>query len=303
MRYLPGHTGFVQGLDFSPGGRFLASASADKSVRVWRLASAEQQWNLPTGEDWAGAVAFSPDDETLCVGSHDGRVSRWNLMFTTPTGEVAFSPSSGLFWDRQGRITGIDFSPRGERIAWSSYKGFTVTNLKPEQLPQSYTNPIPLLYALSFSPDGLALATGGNGPEVFLHNPKTGAVLGQYAHADPQGCWDLAFSPNGRTLALALGGGLQLWDVGGQLRAQVRDHENVVSGVVFSPDGRLLLTCSWDQTAILYEFEPVRGRILRTIDSYNWRLGRLYDVAISPDGALAAVGGNESPYLVVWDVE
>jgi WD40 repeat protein len=292
MRYLPGHKGFVQGLDFSPDGRYLASASADKTARVWDLATSKEHQVFPTGEDWAGAVAFSPDGEWLCTGNNDGRVLLWDLNVG---GKI------GTDKERQGRVTGIDFTPDRKWLAWSSYKGLFIGD-PASYAPRYCRTPLSVLYFLSFNTDGSILATAGNGPEVFLHDPASGAVVGQYAHADPQGCWDLAFSPNGRTLALALGGSLQLWDASGHLHARFPHHE-VVSGVVFSPDGTRLLTCSWDETVRLYEFDPVRSRVVRTIETYDWHLGRLFDVAISPDGTLAAAGGKEEPYLVVWDVE
>jgi WD40 repeat protein len=114
----------------------------------------------------------------------------------------------------------------------------------------------------------------------------------------------LAYAPGGKTLALALGGGVQLWDVAkGRPRGERADHRDLVRAVAFSPEGGRLLTAGWDGEARLYAADPATGAVLRQAGVYDWKVGRLFDVAISPDGTLAAAGGNEAPYLVVWDVE
>src|SRR5262249_27462894 len=101
-----------------------------------------------------------------------------------------------------------------------------------------------------------------------------------------------------------LGGGVQLWDLsGGSLCGQLRDHEDVVSGVVHSADGTRLLSCGWDRTARLYSVDQVTGAVLSTGGTYAWQVGRLVTAAVAPDGTLAAAGGNEEPYLVVWDID
>jgi WD40 repeat protein len=75
----------------------------------------------------------------------------------------------------------------------------------------------------------------------------------------------------------------------------------VVFGVAYSPDGRRLITCGWDGTAQLYDVTA--GIIPRLIESYDWKIGRLFAVAFSPDSTLAAVGGDQGDYLLAWDVE
>jgi WD40 repeat protein len=66
LRELKGHTYAVFGLDYSPDGKYLVSASFDGSVRLW---DAEQGVELDrvTGEGFAARAIFSPDGSHILV--------------------------------------------------------------------------------------------------------------------------------------------------------------------------------------------------------------------------------------------
>ena len=75
------------------------------------------------------------------------------------------------------------------------------------------------------------------------------------------------------------------------------DGRQWYTAIAFHPSGRFLAATSNDATVKLYDTDT--WQVAKT---FTWNIGRLRSVAFSPDGSLAAVGGD-SGQIVVWDMD
>lgn len=164
---LHGHTNSVSQVRISPDGRFIASASADGTIKIWDAATGSHMDTLVGHMAGVSCVAWSPDSNTLASGSDDKAIRLWD------------------------RVTG-----RPKTTTRQSVSGQEMAPLRGHH---NY------IHCLAFSPKGNILASGSYDEAVFL------------------------------------------WDVrAGRLMRSLPAHSDPVSGIDFSRDGTLVVSCSTD---------------------------------------------------------
>jgi len=113
---LIGHSHWVTGVSFSPNGEFLATASYDKTAKLWRVQTGEEVRTFRGHSDSVTGVSFSPNEEFLATASSDKTAKLWRVQ----TGEEVRT-----FRGHSRSVTGVSFSPNGQFLATASGDGTT----------------------------------------------------------------------------------------------------------------------------------------------------------------------------------
>ncbi|HVQ08161.1 MAG TPA: WD40 repeat domain-containing protein [Allosphingosinicella sp.] len=220
VRALQGHGGTVWTLAWSPDGQWLATAGEDRLIRIWRASDGALARTLAGHELNIWSVEFSPDSRLLASGSFDRSIRLWDVASGRMVRRLAGHDQA---------VVGVAFSPDGRLLA-SGGDDSTVRlwRVADGALVRTLTGGSDHVYAVAFSPDGRWLASGGRarsafwtawhgltgqgpkGSAVRLWRVADGALQATLEHSDD--VMALAFSPDGRTLALASADGSNaLW--------------------------------------------------------------------------------------------
>ncbi len=150
---LQGHDNAVQSLATDPNGRWLASGSADSTVKLWNLDSKVLRRTLRGHGDFISTLSFSPDGTTLAAGSLDGSIKLWS---------AATGRSQRTLSGHTSRVTSIAFAATGDVIASASEDGTVrLRSLKKTRLYGALKTAGPGAKTVAFSSDGRTLLTGG----------------------------------------------------------------------------------------------------------------------------------------------
>lgn len=333
---IQGHSKAVTTLVWSVDGKSLATASDDRSVKVWEPATGKQTASLSdVARDGYGGpvVAFNADLDVMAVNywgeitirslpagkqllKIDPILDRANSTFRPDVYAMAFSPDGKLL-ATAGSVAAQGL-PGGIVIVWNTQNGNIV-----KQFDKLST----AAGAVVFSPDGKLVAAGTNGVggelpqagQVLVWDAETGKVLHNFnvkqkvEYGEWASAGDVAFSPDGNRVAATVtagsrsapagliipdtGASVRIWDLKTDKVTQpVKDLKSSLKRIVFSSDGKRLATASSDRFVRVWDIQTAKELAVLRCSD------EVGVVAFSPDGHSLAAGSNDGS-LRIWRSE
>ncbi|GLC40463.1 hypothetical protein PLESTB_001572700 [Pleodorina starrii] len=327
---IPGHSEAVLSVNFSPDGSRLASGSGDTTVRFWDLNTQLPKHECKGHKNWVLVVAWSPDGRYVASGDMNGLIHLWD-----PVGGKMVGSCSGhgkwitsMAWQPAHKAL-----PSQKFVSGSKDNTIKVWDAQTRRCLLSLSNHSQLVTAVKWGGEGLIYSasrdctisawddTDGKLVRVFKghgHWVNTLALSSEYvlrtgaydhtgkAPQDPEAAQQKAAeryaeATAGKPERLVSGSDdftLCLYEpsTGKNPIARMTGHVQLINQVVFSPDGRYILSASFDKSVKLWD--GLKGTFLATLRGH---VGPVYQVAWSADSRMFASGSKDST-IKVWDL-
>jgi WD40 repeat protein len=289
--FLGGHDRFVSSVVFNPDGRRIATASWDKTVKLWNAETGQLIRTLAGHTEAVRTVAFSPDRQRLVSASDDKTIKIWN----TETGELMRTLAG-----HTETVRTVAFSPDGQRIASASNdKTIKLWNAETGQAIRTITGHSSGVYFVAFSSGGTRInSVSFRAIKVF--DASTGREISGIDSEDSIN-FSVAFSPDGRSVTAYIRSQryLKIWDIetGKVIRTIPLAGKGNVFSVAYSPDGRYIVSGHADNNITIWHVET--GRELRTLIGHG---ASVEAIAFSPDGR-RILSGSVDATAKIWDAE
>jgi hypothetical protein len=237
------------------------------------------------------ALAYHPDGKTLAAGGYR-EVTLIDPQKGEVTGRLTGLPAevTALAHSRDGKLLAVASGTTGAAGEVRLYAG--------NKLLHQISAHRDLIYDLSFSPDGKALATCGYDRLIRLWDPATGKLIRDLKdHSDA--VYAVAFSPDGKLLASgAADRAVKVWDVGtGKRLYTLSESTDWVYAVAWHPDGKHLAAAGVDRSVRVWEATPAGGKVVHSVFAHE---GAVIRLAYSADGkTLYSLGEDRG--TKAWD--
>ncbi|KAF6525344.1 hypothetical protein HZS61_011139 [Fusarium oxysporum f. sp. conglutinans] len=331
LQTLEGHTNWVTSVLFSQDGKLIASGSYDHTVKIWNVATGEEERTLKGHTDFVNSVVLSKDNKLIASGSRDKTIKIWNVAtgeeeqtlegHTNSVNSVVFSNDGKLIasgsldttikiWNvatgkeertlesHRGSVNSVVFSQDGKLIASGSYDHTVkIWNVATGKEERTFEGHMALVTSVVFSNDGKLIASGSHDKTIKIWNVATGAEERTLkGHTD----WVASVFLSKDNKLIASGSRdktVKIWNMAtGKEERTLKGHTDWVASVFLSKDNKLIASGSWDNTVKIWNV--AMGKEEQTLKGHT---NSVNSVVFSNDGKLTVSGSNDNT-VKVWNV-
>ncbi|KAH7328917.1 WD40-repeat-containing domain protein [Stachybotrys elegans] len=274
---LRGHTKPVSQVRISPNGRYIASASADSTLRIWDAATGDHMDTLIGHLAGVSCLAWGPDSNTLASGSDDKAIHLWDRVTGRPqttTRKSAAGQERAPLRGHHNYIHCLAFSPKGNILASGSYdEAVFLWDVRAGRLMRSLPAHSDPVSGIDFCRDGTLVVSCSTDGLIRVWDTSTGQCLRTLVHEDNPAVTNVCFSPNGRfVLAFNLDNCIRLWDyVSGSVKKTYQGHRNekfAIGGCFAVLDGEpLVASASEDGAVVLWNVKS--KEVMQRVQAHN----------------------------------
>ncbi|KAM0361993.1 hypothetical protein ACHAPK_011589 [Fusarium culmorum] len=287
---LEGHSDMVNSVVFSHDSTKLASASDDKTIRIWNAETGDCERVLEGHGDEVISVVFSHDSTKVASASRDETARIWNAE----TGDCERVLEGHGEW-----VTSVTFSHDSTKVASASYdKTVRIWSAKTGDCERVLEGHSDVVNSVVFSHDSTKLASASEDETVRIWNAETGECE-QVLEGHSDAVNSVAFSHDSIKLASASDDkAVRIWNVEtGDCERVLEGLSDVVISVVFSHDSTKLASVSRDKTVRIWSTKT--GDCERVLEGHG---GLINSVVFSHDSTKVA-SASEDETVRIWNAE
>ena len=284
---LKGHDDDVNMAVYSPDGSRIASASEDRTIKIWDAFSGECIKTLRGHTSDVFSVNWNYAGTKLVSASADNTVRVWDAF----SGECENVLSKHRDWVRYAI-----FNPKGDRIASASSDNTIILwNAKTgEYITTLYGHSAPVM-SVNFDPTSKRLVSSSWDKTIIVWNAEGGYQLG-HCKAHKKDVYYTEFNLDGtKIVSCSDDKTFYVWNSETlQYESSWKEHSNYVNSAVFSPDGNSLATASSDRTIRIWDLNT--KECVKALGGHkNW----VNSVRYHPNGN-ALVSASDDKTIKVW---
>lgn len=314
------HKDEITDLSFSPNGELLASASKDRTIKLWNFDNKtfKQTKDLSDSSNITN-IKFSPKGKTIAAAISHNEVQLWNknktllkkfkgdgsiLKFSSDGEVIATASAENIvkIWSPNGQeitlkeysddITNISLSPDGQLVAFAKDNTSVKLFNRDGTLIQTLTGFNKSIKSINFSPDSQVIAVIGDDNLVKLWR-RDGTIIKTLVEHN-KSVKSINFSPDSQLIATIGDNNLvNIWYRNGTFIQTLTGHINEVKSINFSPNSQIIASVSQDEI----KFWRRDGTPIKTIDNIN-----ISSMVFSSDGRSVAVI-NWNNIVQLWSLE